>query len=166
MSSKLPSLVRLGLAGGECSNLAAPLVQKLQGKVPQATDADHAHAVCGFHSEVQNRGENCDASTKKGTCTGWIQSGRQFDRPLPIRSYPIGEPAVAADDDSFCFRAELMPAGKAGLAGEATAGEPTKSDPVADGEALGLITDSFDGADDFMSGDEWVCRVSPLILKH
>ena len=45
MGSETESLLLLGVARGESSDLTSPLVEKGEGEVAESSDADHAHSI-------------------------------------------------------------------------------------------------------------------------
>ena len=166
MGTEFPCFIGFGFAGREGGHFAAPFVEELHCQVTQSADANDADAIGRLDSEIRDRREDGDSAAEQGTCAGGIEGGWEFGRPFPIRPHPVGEAAVAADDDSLRIGAELVSAGEAGLAGEATAGKPAEAHAVADGETLRLIADFFDDADDFVTGDERIGRVSPVVVEH
>src|SRR5512140_610330 len=67
------------------------------------------------------------------------------------------------DAGSFLIRAEIFEPAAAPLALAAGVGLPAESDALSYFESANLRADCGDGADDFVTGDEWVLADAPVV---
>lgn len=67
VGAEFAGFVRLGFAGGEGGDLAAPFVEELQRQVTQSADADHADAVGRLDPEIDDGAEDCDSPAEQRT---------------------------------------------------------------------------------------------------
>ena len=128
----------LRVARRKRKDFAAPPREKAKSHVAQPADADNPNAVGRFHVRLENGVENRDAAAEEGAGFGRVKFFRQRDGPRPLGADAIGKAAVTPDDGSLAGGAEVLVAGQALLARQATAGSPTDADPLAQTQLLCL----------------------------
>eukprot|EP00903_Cladosiphon_okamuranus_P003935 g3933.t1 len=151
---------------GEGCNLAAPGIEKLEGEVTKAADANHANLVGGLYSKISNRCEDRDPAAEEGPGGDGVQFCGEFYSPFPIRANLVGKAPVTPDDHCVRVGAKLLSAGQAWFAGKAAPGNPSEAHAIAYGETFHLISDFLDRADDFMAGNEGVFTHAPIVIDH
>src|SRR5271165_3659651 len=108
VGAHLPGFVGFGGRGGEGGHFAAPLIEKRQGHVTQATDADDSDAVSGFHVELDDGVEDGASSAEEGACFGQVDTRWDRGRPSPVTANLGGEAAGAAQNSPFDVRAKVV----------------------------------------------------------
>ncbi|MNF34021.1 hypothetical protein D3C84_148550 [compost metagenome] len=151
---------------GEGGDFATPGVEKAQGQMTQAADADHADLVGGLDVELQQRAEHRRAGAEQRADQARVEPIRQRHGPGPVAAQAVGETAVAADYGRFYRAAELVRAFHAGVAVHAAALVPADPDPLAEFEAAHLLAEADDAADHLVAGDERVAGVAPFVVDH
>ena len=164
--AKAERFIAFRVAGGECVNFAAPLVEKLERHVPQAADADDSDPCRRFHLALHDRIENGDPAAEKRAAGVRADRLREGNGPNPVTPHAIGKAAVALDDGCLAVRAEIVVAAEAMRAGHAAPGHPPKADAIADFDAFHLRAGGDDFADHFVAGNEWIGALAPLVVDH
>lgn len=166
MRAEPERFIALGVARGERGYFASPFVQELKRQMPEPADADHCGSVRRFHVALHDRVKYRRAAAEKRAGLGGIELRGQRHHPNPMRAHAIREAAVSMHDRLLRGGAEVVVAGEALAARHATAGKPAKPDALPDAQALHIVADGGDGADDFVPRHERIGTLAPLIVDH
>src|SRR5690349_21034369 len=119
----------------------------------QSADADDADTVGRLHAIQQERIEYGQAAAHQRTADGRIELLRQRDAPHPMHPQAVGEAAMAADDGGLPLRTEILLSADAGMTVGTTPGIPSHADPLPEAQALGIVAQRGDAADDLVAGN-------------
>lgn len=132
----------------------------------EAADADNADAVGGFDTKLQQRVEHGGTGAEQRADHRRIKIGGHRNRPRPVRTHPIGETAVAADDGRLRSAAQLLRAADAGRAVHAAALVPADADALAEFEAAHLRAHAHDFANHLVARHERVAADAPIVIDQ
>jgi len=115
---------------------------------------------------------NCNSGLKtvvppqnSGPGLGCVDRFRQRQNPRRLSADAVRKAAVAADDRLLDGGAQVEIAAETGPAHETTAGKPSESDALADGDGFHIVADGGHLADHFMPADERVSRHSQVVIQ-
>src|SRR5262249_10346736 len=146
--TEFPGLVVLGVGRGDGRYLATEGCQELEGKVPEAADADDRGPHPGFDPELRHRREDCRprAHERAGYCL--IESVRKWTGELGINSHRLGPATVAVNDRPTLMCAKRLLAAHTPFAKAARTSVPADPDPCPDFRVLDARPDCGNGTDD------------------